>query len=326
MTNPIGGSALPIVASTEAPIGASAQRVIVVSDGRPVLGGLAHPVYVVSQAEIDSGAFVVSGEALPIPVALVSDRPTIGGRPRPVVIVGDGPAPPIDPPADLVFQFTARSDVLTYGGLGTNVIGVADDYAQTIGLSATEFEAPAFNASGGPGGSGALVFDGAQRLAMSDALDIPPDSTLELWIYLDATGGFAFQSGVTKDLDASNYETNIYPRGGSGAASCYLDSAGAATSIISSVDPTPLTAWNYIVLRKDSTGWSLWLNGAEVGSAAYAPDPVQQPYPWQVGNSTLDEPLLGRVAQLALWSVAVSDAQIAARYAAGPRGFDGEGF
>jgi Concanavalin A-like lectin/glucanases superfamily len=319
---PIGGPAFPLTPSADRPVGGVARRAV--ASDAPLIGGEAQPAYLVSDAELASGAFSLDG-APPIPLALVTDRPVAGGRPTPIYLVGAAPPPPSGPPAGLRWQVTARAETLTLGEFGDDVVGWADDYAQTTGFVAVEGSGPLYNAALGPGGTGALIFAGAQRLSMDDALDVPPISTIELWVWVNLTGGFAYQTGFAKDIPSAA-ETNLYPRGGAGSASSFLDSAGANTTLTSSVDPTPMNAWNYFVLRKDGVGWTMWLNGAQVAAVAYAPAPVPRDFGWQIGNSTLDEPLSGRVAQVAVWSIAASAAQIVARAAAGPRGADGEEF
>lgn len=95
MTTVQGGSALPVSVSTQAPQGGPAIPVAVVS-GRPVAGGDATPVYVVSAAELAAGAFVLEGGD-PRPVVAVADsRPTLGQRPMPVYVVSGSLYAPTD--------------------------------------------------------------------------------------------------------------------------------------------------------------------------------------------------------------------------------------
>lgn len=81
----IGGTAAPVIVSTDPPSGGAALPVAVVSSA-PVAAGPAQPVYVVSAAQLASGAFrLAAGPAQP--VVAVSGRPATAGRPIAVYAV-----------------------------------------------------------------------------------------------------------------------------------------------------------------------------------------------------------------------------------------------
>lgn len=102
-------AAIPVAVSTEAPAGAIAVPVIgytaeTLPDGLPVAGDLAAlPVYLVSDAELASGAYVLQGNVSAVPLVAVADRPAIGSvAPIAVYVVGGSldptpPTPPFDP-------------------------------------------------------------------------------------------------------------------------------------------------------------------------------------------------------------------------------------
>lgn len=91
MTDATGSAPQPVVISTEKPVGTrTALRVVAAPQATnlQVAGGPAQPIYVVSQAEIESGTYVMSGNIAAFPMTAVSDgRAVQGQRPIPVVVV-----------------------------------------------------------------------------------------------------------------------------------------------------------------------------------------------------------------------------------------------
>lgn len=233
----------------------------------------------------------------------------------------DAEAPP-GPPAGLLFQVTARDSTVTRDGSNL-VSAVADDYSQVGGFTAAGGERPTYNATAGPGGVPALIFAGAQRLIMDEASAGQANFALECWGWVDdATTGA--QMWIGSDQDLSNYYVNLYPA--PNALASYLES-GLSNAIV--IDPTNIVSatWHYAVIVKIGTAFRLYLDGAEVATALATAGADPTPgYGWQIGNSTLNEPLTGRVHQVAWWNIAPSGAQVAARYAVGPRAADGSGF
>lgn len=181
---------------------------------------------------------------------------------------------------------------------------------------------------GGPAGAPALVFAGAQRVSHDGDSDGQAEFALETWAWKDAPASNA-EMWVGSDADPSNYYVNIYP--GPNRITCYLESGLSNATLADEGQNTPTGEWLYVVIIKrteeGATRFRLYVNGAEVDNnvADLGPDPTPG-YGWQVGNSTIDEPLTGRVHQCAWWSTAPTDQEIADRYAAGPRAADGEGF
>lgn len=105
--NPEGGPAHPVVVVDDAPIGGPAVPVYGVDDGRPVQGGPARRVKVLTDSDLvaNGGRYYLEGRAKAMPVALVEDgRPTVG----PVIAVypvNDWPPEP-EPEGLLLDQFT----------------------------------------------------------------------------------------------------------------------------------------------------------------------------------------------------------------------------
>lgn len=323
MTDPIGGPAIPGSISTDPPQAGPALRVYR-DDSAQATGGPALPVYLASDAEVaDRG----DQGNVPVPLAIVNDdRPVRGDvAPIPVYVVNDvapEPTPEPDPPAGLLFQVTARDSTVIRDGSNL-VTAVLDDYGQVTGFTAAGVSRPTYNATAGPGGIPALVFAGAQRLTMNEASAGQANFALECWGYVTNAASGA-QMWIGSDQDSANYYVNLYPA--PNALASYLESGLSNATLI---DPTNITSgvWHHAVIVKSGTVFRLYLDGAEVDSnlATAGTDPTPG-YGWQIGNSTLDEPLTGRVHQVAWWNIAPSAGQIAARYAAGPRAADGSGF
>lgn len=110
-----GGPAQPVITSTDAPIGGPALPAygyVAATLDRPVAGGAAQPVYVVSEAEFTAGRFVKAGGAAQ-PLALVTDgRVVVGQRPVPVYLVG-GSLSPVPPPISESILTELDTEILT---------------------------------------------------------------------------------------------------------------------------------------------------------------------------------------------------------------------
>lgn len=117
MSDPIGGPAQPASLSADSPQAGPALRVYRADApaDRPVAGGPALPIAIISDAQVAAG-YPVAGNR-PIPIAVVSDaRPTIGQRPQPVYVVNAAPpAPTITPTGD---QGVSNPTAISGDGLG----------------------------------------------------------------------------------------------------------------------------------------------------------------------------------------------------------------
>lgn len=94
MSTPNGGDAAPVTVSTQAPTGLIAIPVwgytlATLPAGIDVEGGNAEPVYLVSSAELASGAYVLRGDQAVMRIVSGTGRPAIGAvAPTPVYLVG----------------------------------------------------------------------------------------------------------------------------------------------------------------------------------------------------------------------------------------------
>lgn len=92
MSNP-GGPASPVFVTNVRPTGLTAIGVKAMNQStadRSVEGGPAHPVYIVSQAEINAGTFVVDGDPSDFPMCSVQDGRAVEGGPATPVFIASG--------------------------------------------------------------------------------------------------------------------------------------------------------------------------------------------------------------------------------------------
>lgn len=209
MTNIQGGAALPVSVATQAPVGGPAIPVAVVSDGRPTQGGAATPVYVVSAAELASGAFrVEGGPARPV-VAVSDGRPVAGQRPIPVYVVSGA----LTPAQQWVAALQALAPTAWWrlaDAAGTTGAGsVADSSGNNRPATPT---AVTFGSVAGPIAPTAAAFNGttsvinAYSTSLRDAFNAPA-GTLIWW--QQVTSSSVFSDGTTRRqiyfaADASN--------------------------------------------------------------------------------------------------------------------------
>lgn len=232
-----------------------------------------------------------------------------------LLLVADAPAPSPPGPSldpDLVAAFLLPASGFSLPWVAQSGTG------GTYTLSADEGEEPTYATSGGAGGGARLIFAGAQRLVLDQSLTLLADWTVECWFSWGGSGG-ATQALWTNDLDLSNFSRNQYAA-----------NSGVNNLLSFLYDPnfyqldlsgTPVAAAAYSAVWYDGDAGRF--RGQRDAEAVVDSDPrlnAQDPrdFPWQVGNSTLNEPLTGDILGLRIWKRALSDAERAASRAAGP--------
>lgn len=134
--------------------------------------------------------------------------------------------------------------------------------------------------------------------------------TIECWIYptnYPSTGAaMLLQAGPggTGDYTALYVQANRLNFG-----------VGSATTLVDTVD-LPLNTWHHVAARFDGTTQALFRNGVQVAAGpGDVTAPIAAGLVWLNDLVTTVDPFRGRAAQLALYSCALTDAEIAAHYA-----------
>lgn len=299
-----GGAALPVSVATQAPTGGPAIPVAVVSDGRPTQGGAATPVYVVSAAELASGAFrVEGGPARPV-VAVSDGRPVAGQRPIPVVVVSG--ALPI--PGVLQSNMLAEYRFLNGGadsgpnGFNATLGGVDPDIAtqESFGVRMNaDVEFVSFPA-------GAQI---ASQLNHTLHIVFRVPVFASQLVYVEADGSSTEFIYVNRDF--SGNLTIRYRR-------------TTATSYDVSVQLVAVMAvntWGMLTLRRSGTALTIDYNDratTNTGTLGAAALPSRTLNRLNNGGATpaLSSPSRPDVAYMATYSAALSNAEVSANYAA----------
>ena len=212
-----GGSLVPVTVSTDAPIGGPALRVVGYTSqpaGRPVVGGAALPVYVVSAAQVAAG-YPVAGN-VPVPMVLASavgQTVTQGCRPQPVYVV-DGSLDPTPPdPLDVFRDLLLTNATRAYWGPdATWSAGAPVAWPCVVtGLDA----APAGSGTtlGALNGVPCPVLNGSGRYQTAAfASSVAQPYALVAVHYLSATGAFAtVHDGISSVARAAGIYTSANP-------------------------------------------------------------------------------------------------------------------
>lgn len=175
MTTPVGGDAQPVTVSTSPPKGLIAVPAYgYTPDTLPadidVEGGDCLPVYVVSDAELAAGTFILRGDLAPVRLIGGTGRPTIGDvAPMPVYLVGGGfdPAPSGPPLSDtLVVHYDAQSITgLANGDAVATVTDVTGGGRDLPTANSPTYQAAAIN------GYPAIRFNGTNQSARATFAD-----------------------------------------------------------------------------------------------------------------------------------------------------------
>ena len=83
------------------------------------------------------------------------------------------------------------------------------------------------------------------------------------------------------------------------------------------------TNWTYLVTTWDGANWNLYVNGVLAGTEADSTAPGNDSAPWAIGNGTLNgngRYFTGNICQVALYTNALTPAQVIAHYAMGVYG------
>ena len=177
-----------------------------------------------------------------------------------------------------------------------------------------------------PGG-GALWFDGVTNVtaAVDDyAYALVPDFeeltlsnsfSVAAWICPDALPAFAPILVRTGDTDEWNDGFALFV-GENGTLAAYVRAGDDANAVAGGALAT--NAWNHVALTYSGTHLKLYLNGREIARRAFASRASSDtPAPLGIGTlvgSRRVQPFAGAIADVRIWSSALSSAQVNAAY------------
>ena len=257
-----GGSAIPVVVSTQPPDGGPALRVAVVSDGRPTEGGPARAVVVVTDGRPTQGN-------VPMPVVLATGAQAlfpIGGDPIPVVVVSGSLASDmaytnkviaLSPIAYWPLAEASGTTIVDESGNGRNGAYTSVTLGQTgIGDGRT---AASFNGTASFGN----VFSASLAAALNNQ-----EGSLALWIRASGAGVWtdgAQRRCVRLAVDANN-SLVIFKATTNNQLSWTYQAGG--TSSTRSKAGVSSTAWLHVALTWSKSGDAVkaYFNGVQEGA------------------------------------------------------------
>jgi hypothetical protein len=225
------------------------------------------------------------------------------------IILADGPIGYW--PLDLVSDGgVAATDISSNGNNGAyqNVSLAAN---QVAGPSAFIPNSISFN------GSGQFVDLGAGT--NTSLLNVSGQVTLEAWVQPAGAQLHANANILAKGWDGSTLQELEM----SEVNSSYFGSGREGGNFTVSGAGTANTNWNYLVSAYDGVNWNLYLNGALVATHADGTGPSQFSDSWRIGNGSSGgngRYFTGNICQVALYTNALTAAQVSAHYAMGLHG------
>ena len=239
----------PVVLSTNPPAAGPVRRVAgytSVPSGEWVDGGPATPVYVVTQAQLNSGQFWLSGDVEPLPMVAVTDGRPVEGRvaPMPVYVV-EGSLDPTPPPVSpLLTGLTAFWPVNPPGqlltDLHTNALTLTDNGGVGSAVGLVYPQVGSFN-----GTSQSLSRASSAILSTGDI-----DFTIAAWVKLAAVSTFAGVAGKWRVPETGNREFTLFLNNSKFAFA--VSTTGLDQFIVTDATVLSTGVWYFVVGWHDS--------------------------------------------------------------------------
>jgi hypothetical protein len=187
---------------------------------------------------------------------------------------------------------------------------------------------PEFNTVPGPSSflPNALYFDGFTSFvdlstgANPTMLNFGGPITMEAWVQPVDPGqslGYILAKGYDNDNNGNELTLRLNGNQYQGGAYNYsVGQKGAGGG-------TPTTDWAYVVSTFDGTNWNMYVNGQLVAQSADSVGAINWPAPWAIGDGTVSGNTRffnGNICQVALYTNALTAAQVYAHYFAGEYG------
>jgi PKD repeat protein len=163
---------------------------------------------------------------------------------------------------------------------------------------------------------GALQFDGVDdrvRVADSNALDVTTAATFEAWVY-PTVAPSAWRTILQKEVEAYLLAAS----GGDGRPASGGTFNGACCSLVGAPSGLPINTWTHVAATYDGLELRLFVNGAQVASAARTGSYQVNTGPlWMGGNAVYGEHFKGKLDDVRVYNRALTPAEIQQDMAAG---------
>ena len=195
------------------------------------------------------------------------------------------------------------------GAWGFDETGTATTTADASGRGNTGTISGATRTTTGKFGS-ALTFDGVNDLvtvADSASLDLTNRATLEAWVNPTALGS-AWRTALLKE-QAGQLVYALYANNDFSRPSGHLYTTGDLFA--SGTSPLPLNTWSHLAMTWDGTTQRIFVNGAQVGSAAVGGTLVNSAGALRFGgNNVWAEWFAGRLDEIRVYDRALTQSEL----------------
>lgn len=197
-------------------------------------------------------------------------------------------------------------NLASYPGSGTTWTDIGPN-----GLNGTLTNGPTYDSNNG----GSIVFDGSNdyvTCGTSSLLDIVGAISIDAWIYPTGWGVNGVGRILDRRVSASNLGWSFLLQQPNSAISFQQNSA---TGVNSTSNVISLNTWIHVAVTYDATNVRFFINGAFTNSGALTVGNSAGSISCNIGNrNELDRSFAGRIASVALYARALSDAEVAKNF------------